>query len=164
MDELLSIPALSVQEPFASEVLNGDKTVEARGTDFLKCVARQGGLLAIRRGFRTWDRKYGEPLRSGPCCPDGCVAGVVVLGPTCTKAEMARLLGGRDSLAAAVGLPYQAIRQYCTQLAAPMLLPSPFSYAGPLPPDGWKGAVLVTASREQWGEEVWTATHPTAVS
>jgi hypothetical protein len=160
MDELLSIPALSLQEPFASEVLNGDKTVESRGADFLKCVARQGGLLAIRRGIRGWNRKYGEPLRSGPCCPDGCVAGVVVLGPTCTKSEMARLLGGRDSLAAAVGLPYEAIRRYCTQLAAPVLLPSPFSYAGPLSSDGWKGVVLVTASREQWGEEVWRAAQP----
>ena len=135
--------------------------MESRGSDFLKQIERQGGLLAIRRGKQVWDPKCGKPLREGgQHRPDGCVAGVVVVGQTCTKAEMARLIGGRDTLALRVGLPYKAISRHCTQLAAPMLLPSPFTFGGSLPLDGWHGVVLVTASREQWGEAIWAAAHP----
>ena len=76
---------------------------------------------------------------------------------------MVRLIGGRDALASAVGLKYyKDIRRQCTQLVAPMLLPIPIDYCGSTPKPDWRGVVMVTASREQWGEEIWAAAHPVA--
>ena len=64
-----------------------------------------------------------------------------------------------DAIASRVGLPYQAVQRYCTTLSSPMQLPLPLHYDGYLADDGWKGLVWVTLSREQWGEQVWAASH-----
>ena len=158
MEELLTLPALSMQEPFASEVLRGAKTVESRGTDILEPLA--GQLLAIRRGKQRWDpKKNGQPccdLQSG--YTDGRIAGVVRIRSTSTKTDMVGSIG-RDALTARVGLPYASVRRYCTCLSTPMRLPLPVPYDGYLGPHGWASLVWVSLSREQWGEQVWEAAH-----
>ena len=157
MDETLTLPAISLQEPLASEVLHDNKTVESRGSDILAPLA--GQLLAIRRGKQMWDSKRGKLLHAPRSfCPDGCIAGVTMVGSTYTKTEMVRMIG-REAIASRVGLPYEAIQRYCTNLSTPMHLPSPLHYDGYLAPDKWKGLVWVTLSREHWGEEIWAAAH-----
>ena len=80
------------------------------------------------------------------------------MGSTSTKIEMVRRIG-QEAMASSVGLPYTAIKRYCTGLSTPMQLPSPLEYDGYLAPDGWLGLVWVTLTREQWGEEIWAAAH-----
>ena len=91
-DAELTIPALSLQEPFASSLINGDKLEESRNTALLEGYA--GQLVAIRAGRKAWDNSRGVPSVSGPTSGNGTVTGAVKFGATRPLSVVTAQFGG----------------------------------------------------------------------
>ena len=86
------VPALSLQEPFASLVCSGAKLYESRSGPLL--AAMEGQSLAIRMGGLAWDEgKRGACLLPKARVPTQArptyVVGTVVVGSTMTKQDAA---------------------------------------------------------------------------
>ena len=98
----VTLPGLSLQEPFASLICDGAKLLEGRGSPMLRGF--EGQWVAVRRGGTMWPSGKGRPRKlARPDVPffgrRGLVVGVARLGRTLHKDEWARLLGGPEAVA-----------------------------------------------------------------
>ena len=93
---------LSLQEPFASLVLDGVKTIDSQSSDHL--AAMEGRWVAVRMGGKQWQAsERGAPTKGGRkiAARPGLeawharVAGVMRLGRTVPKAEALSAMGRR---------------------------------------------------------------------
>ena len=125
---------LTLQQPYASLLMRGEKTLETRGSDFLK--AHEGTELLIHVGNR-FGGKWGEAglklaggsaaalaemSRLPPGMTNGMIVGVVRVGRTRRAAELADV-GGWEAVEAAARVPRALLgKAYVTEIKAPRWL------------------------------------------
>jgi hypothetical protein len=123
---VVELAAVSLQEPFASLVLDGVKTLETRSEPIL--AGLEGQWLAIRMGRIPWESSRGRPLkRARPGAADawkGTVAGVVRVGRTMLKGEAAvqSVVEGEKQVERRACLPFSKVGMYVTELSEPRWL------------------------------------------
>ena len=124
---------LTLQQPYASLLMRGEKTLETRMTDFLK--AHEGTELLIHVGHRTggkWTHEglklaggsaaLAEMSRLPPGMTNGMIVGVVRVGRTIRAAELADVAGW-EAVEAAARVPRALIEKaYVTEIKSPRWL------------------------------------------
>ena len=129
------VPCLSLQEPFASALVLGVKSLESRSTPLLRGYA--GTRMGIRVGCKEWGAVSGGAKRQATRPPPlpamarvprlpgkGKVVGVVAWGVTMTKAEAAEQVG-KAEVARRVGLPYEHVGAFVTEVEYAYALAAP---------------------------------------
>ena len=133
-------------------VLN--KTEESRNN--LMLAPYSGGLVALRRGRQNWPGSKPCTLPPIETTPDGLVSGVMLLGDTRTKFELASKIG-EEGVSASVGLAFEHVGTNCSEIVRYFDLPAPVDCGNG---QKWRNVVMITLTRAQWGEDVWRAAHP----
>ena len=150
VEEVITLPTLSLRDPFASDVMNGRKTYESRSSNMLSAYA--GKVVAIRRGRSVWDDARGVPIHGYThAVPDGRIVAVALLGRTVTKESLLERIG-QGTISDSVGLDYDHVGPYCTPIVSVALLPAPMDHEL-LPGQSWHRVVEVTSTRTRWGAQ-----------
>ena len=125
---------LTLQQPYASLLMRGEKTLETRMTDFLK--AHEGTELLIHVGKNPGGRwaleglklaggsaaALAEMSRLPPGMQKGMIVGVVRVGRTIRAAELADVAGW-EAVEAAARVPRALIgKAYVTEIKSPRWL------------------------------------------
>jgi hypothetical protein len=148
------LPCFSMLQPFGSALADGMKPEESRGMSFLRgCEGMWVGIRLGRGNAWTtppplWDPQALESLSRPDAGAAGLVVAVALLGRTRLRAEAAQEAGGNDALAARVGLLFESIGEFVTEVRAVRRLATPIDAGSG---HNWSGLCYVEAPRAAWG-------------